>query len=97
MSPLQGLPNEHSLLEEDEVAPSARAEEVVASREVYIEAKLYFATSVTAGELELGLSTGAPYTEAAVAADVVGGSYAKDEQVEAIGGKTKEVKKVLVL
>jgi hypothetical protein len=60
MSPLQGLPNEHSLLEDDEVAPSARAEVVVASGGVYIKFDLYFATSVTIGELELRLSTGAP-------------------------------------
>jgi hypothetical protein len=60
MSPLQGLSNEHSLFEDDEVAPGARAEVVVASGGVYIEFNLYFATSVTIGELELGLSTRAP-------------------------------------
>ncbi len=75
MSPLQGLSDEHSLLEEDdEVAPSTRAEEVVASGQVYTEADLYLATPVIMGELELGLSTGASHTKAAVAADVVGDS-----------------------
>jgi hypothetical protein len=57
MSPLQGLSNEHLLLEDNKVAPSARAEVVVASKGVYIEFDLYFATSVTIGELELRLST----------------------------------------
>ncbi len=75
MSPLQGLSDEHSLLEEvDEVVPGARAEEVAASRGVHMEADLYFATSVTLGEFELGLSSGALYTRAAVAADEVGRS-----------------------
>jgi hypothetical protein len=59
MSPLQGLSNKHSLLKDNEVAPSARAEVVVASGGMYIEFDLYFATSVTIGELKLRLSTGA--------------------------------------
>jgi hypothetical protein len=74
MSPLQGLSDEHSLLEGDEVAPSATAEEVVVSRRLYTEADLYFATPMTVGELELGILTKALYTEAAVAADVISGS-----------------------
>jgi hypothetical protein len=41
---------------------------------VHIEADIYFATSIALEELELGLSTEALYTEAAVAADVVGES-----------------------
>jgi hypothetical protein len=57
MLPLQGLSNKHLLLKGDEVAPSARAEVVVASRGVYIEFNLYFATSVTIRELKLRLST----------------------------------------
>jgi hypothetical protein len=72
MSPLQGLSGEHSLLERDEVAPGATAEEVAVPRGLYTEADSYFATPMTVGELELGTSTGALYTEAAVAADVVG-------------------------
>jgi hypothetical protein len=75
MSPLQGLSEEHSLLEGgDEVALGARAEEVVASWGVHTEADIYFVTSMAVEELELGLSTEAPYTEAAVAADVIGES-----------------------
>jgi hypothetical protein len=97
MSPLQGLFEEHSLLEEgNEVVLGARAEEVVASWWVHTEADIYFATSMAVEELELGFSTEALYTEAAVAADVVGESQAEDEQVEAVGGNTKEVKKLLV-
>ena len=61
----------HSLLEADEVAPGAIAEEVVALMGLYTEVDLYFATPITVGELKLGLSTGALDTEAA-AADVVG-------------------------
>jgi hypothetical protein len=74
MSPLQGLSDEHSLLEGDEVAPGATAKEVVASGGLYTEADSYFATPMTVGELELRLSIGASYTEAAAAADVIGGS-----------------------
>ena len=46
----------HSLLEADEVALSAIAEEVVASIGLYIEVDSYFATPITVGELKLGLS-----------------------------------------
>jgi hypothetical protein len=75
MSPLQGLSNEHSLLKvDDEVAPSAKAEEVVAFGEVYTEYNLYFAMFVTAGELELGFWTGVQYAEVVVVVDVIGGS-----------------------
>jgi hypothetical protein len=62
------------MLEGDEVAPSATAEEVVVSRGLYIEADSYFATPITVGELKLRISTRALYTKAAVAADVISGS-----------------------
>jgi hypothetical protein len=74
ISPLQGFSGVHSLLEGDEVAPSATAEEVVASGGLYTEVDSYFATPITVGKLELGLSTGALDTEAAAASDVVGES-----------------------
>ena len=61
----------HSLLEVDEVAPSAIAEEVVALMGLYIEVDSYFATPITIGELKLGLSIGALDTKAVVV-DVVG-------------------------
>jgi hypothetical protein len=41
---------------------------------VHTEANIYFATSIALEELELRLLTKALYTEAAVAADVVGKS-----------------------
>ena len=47
----------HSLLEADEVALGATAEEVVASGGLYTGVDLYFATPITVGKLELGLST----------------------------------------
>jgi len=74
MSPLQGLSDKHSLLEEDKVAPGATAKEVVVSRGLYTKANLYFATPITVKELKLGISRRALYTKAAVAADVISGS-----------------------
>ena len=71
MSPLQRLSNKHLLLKDNKVAPSARAKEVIDFISMYTKVNLYFATSMTIRKLKLRLSTGAPYTEAAVAADVV--------------------------
>jgi hypothetical protein len=71
MLPLQELFNKHSLLMDNRVAPGARVEEVIASRSVYTKVDLYFVTSMTIEEIEIGISIRAACIEVAVVLVVV--------------------------
>jgi hypothetical protein len=78
------------------VAPGAGVEEVIASRGVYTEVDLYFVTSMTIEEIELGISIRAACIEVAVVSVVVCQSPEESEQAEAVRGKRTEVEKVLI-
>lgn len=102
MSPSQGLPEEHSPLEEDdEIVLGARVEDVVGAEALYSDP--HFCTSATAGDISVRLSKRAACSYTAVTADVVGVSveddsgqpYAEDEEFGDVGRATEETKTVL--
>jgi hypothetical protein len=97
MSPLQGLSNEHLLLIDNRVALSARVEEVIAFKGVYIEVDLYFVTLMTIEEIELKILIKAVYIKVAVVLVVVCQSLKESKQAKAVKGKRTEVEKVLIL